>query len=312
MEKRRMGSGRKFYRIGLVMKALFIFLLMAAVNTFAQDVSFESYPAIPVAGSPWTLTLIVDYPYAEDVTVIPPPYSRILTLERYLKLPKLTGNTVQTAIEYRFIPITGGDFVLPPFNVITPAGVTETQAMNLTIRSLSETITTTPRIVWSGVPQRIPVGNSTMFMLRVQDMYPAAGNKFPPQEFFMPEIPPNVLLSPVPLSAEERAGGILLKVNLIPLKEGTFRLNEAALSFEDYKFNIPELQILITESSKEVVNETPFASEASSISREEELLQAAKESGSGRSRTARYVYLFVFLLFLIVTPFILFYMRAQS
>jgi len=263
-----MGCGRKIYRTGLlIMKAnlifrvtLIVFLLIPFLFLHAQedtdteeivDLSPQVFtsvnPETPITGRPVTISLIIDYPVPEEVTVIAPPFANSLTLDRIVKTPRVTGTQVLTVVEYRFIPTRSGRVVLESFTVVCPLGVKETGSFVLNIRTEGdEPIILTPRLVWEGAPRQIAVGDRITLVLRASGW----NSRRPPPEFFMPPVPQGVILALLPLSEQERAGGIAVKLTLIPLNSGDFRLTARTLRHEsadeNVVFSIPALNIQIT------------------------------------------------------------------
>jgi hypothetical protein len=267
MEKQGMVCGRKTDRAGLLtMKAklafcvtLIVFLLTPSLslraeeNTDAEETKtsdpqvFASVdPAIPVVGRPMTITLLIDYPVPEDVTVIAPSFSGSLTLDRIAKTPRVTETRVFTVVEYRFVPVSGGRVVLESFTVVCPGGVTETGSFVLNIRREGEEpVLLTPRLAWEGAPRQMAAGDRVTLVLRAGGW----NSRRPPPEFFMPPVPQGVILALSPLSEQERAGGIAVKLTLIPLNAGDFRLSARVIQHENVRFTIPALNIQITGSS---------------------------------------------------------------
>jgi len=261
-----MGCGRKIYRTGLlIMKTnmkfrvtLIVFLLIPFLFLHAQEdtdteeiedpgpqVFTSVNPEIPVIGRPLTISLIIDYPVPEEVTVIPPSFASSLTLDRIVKTPRVTGTQVLTVVEYRFIPTRSGRVVLESFTVVCPLGVKETESLILNIRAEGgEPLILTPRLVWEGAPRQIAVGDRITLVLRASGW----SSRRPPPEFFMPPVPQGVILALLPLSEQERAGGIAVKLTLIPLTSGDFRLSARTLRDENVVFTIPALNIQITGS----------------------------------------------------------------
>ena len=83
-------------------------------------------------------------------------------------------------------------------------------------------------------------GERAIFTLRV-----SRGTEAPPQEFFMPEVPPGAILAALPVTAAERAGGVVIKLNLVPL-DGDFNLPARVLQYENTRFEIPALHIRVS------------------------------------------------------------------
>ena len=112
-------------------------------------------------------------------------------------------------------------------------------------------VDTTPEMpvfdaIWEGAPAQMTAGERAVFTLRITGR---TGGQLPPEEFFMPEVPPGVILAPLPVSAEERAGGIVLKLNLIPLN-ADFYLPARVLQYENIRFGIPALRIGVSIRNK--------------------------------------------------------------
>ncbi|MCL2264564.1 MAG: hypothetical protein FWC22_00865 [Treponema sp.] len=103
-----------------------------------------------------------------------------------------------------------------------------------------------PRLYWEGI-NRSAVARQMKAGERITLVLRAAGwNELHPQQaFFMPEVPQNVILASPSVSAEERFNGIVIKLTLIPLKEGEFVLPARVLVHGTTRFEIPELYIQI-------------------------------------------------------------------
>jgi len=193
-------------------------------------------------GKPFTLTLLVDYPVPEDVNVIAPPFSGFLTLDRFIKSPRITETRTQTVFEYRLIPKNTGLFVLESFTVVCPGGITEAGPFVLNIRAEGDAYRIlVPRISWEEAPRQLATGERALLTLRANDW----NEPGPPPEFFMPQVPQGVILALAPLTAQERESGIAAKFTLIPVTVGDFRLGARSLQYENFRFEIPALQIRI-------------------------------------------------------------------
>jgi hypothetical protein len=273
MEKQGMVCGRKTHRTGLLtMKAKLVFCvtvivflltpplpLRAEETTDAGPKVYASVdPATPVTGKPMTITLLIDYPVPEDVTVIAPSFVGFLTIDRIVKTPRVTETQVFTVVEYRFIPAVSGRIVLESFTVVCPAGITESGSLAVNIRMEGEEpALLTPRLAWEGAPRQMAAGDRVTLVLRAGGW----NSRRPPPEFFMPSVPQGVILALSPLSEQERAGGIAVKLTLIPLNAGDFRLSARTVQHENVRFTIPALNIQITGSS---VAQPSSAAESSS------------------------------------------------
>jgi len=265
-----MGRGRKIYRTGLlIMKSKFLFCAMLVIFMLtplffihAQEETEEEEeedpgpqittsvsPETPVSGRPFSINLVIDYPVPEEVTIIPPPFGDSFILDRIIKTPRVTETQVFTVVEYRLIPLRSGRIALQSFTVVCPAGVRESDSFVLNVRGEGEqTLVVAPRLVWEA-PRQMEVGDRVTLVLRANGW----NSSEPPPDFFMPPVPQNVILASLPLSEEERDGGIAVKLNLIPLDAGNFRLGARTIRHENANarmiFSIPALSIQITGSS---------------------------------------------------------------
>jgi hypothetical protein len=265
MEKQGMVCGRRIYRTGLlIMKAklvfritLVIFFLIPLLPLHAQegtdteeieeekgpDVFASVDPQIPVTGRPVTISLIIDHPVPEEVTVIAPSFAGSLILDRIVKNPRVTETRVFTLVEYRLIPSISGRVALESFTVVCPAGITESGPFILNIRGEGEEpLLLSPRLAWEETPRQITTGDRVTLVLRANGW----NSLHPPPEFFMPQVPQGVILALLPLSEQERAGGIAVKLELIPLNSGNFRLNARVVRHENVEFAIPAVNIQIS------------------------------------------------------------------
>jgi len=234
-----------------------LFFLLIITFIFAQDekgslVSVTVTPDVLISGIPLNLTFIVDHPNPEDVIVTSPSFPGSLTLDRILKYPMMPGASnevsrgsaqLKTVIEYRLIPNTSGIIALNPFLIETPQGITETPSFSFIIRNpVIEQRYITVRLYWENIQSgSVTAGDRITLILRAQTWT----SRQPPASFFMPEVPQGVILSSQSVSADERDGGILLKLTLIPLTAGEFNLPARVLEYEDVRFQIPALNIRI-------------------------------------------------------------------
>ena len=235
---------------------LAVFFLISILNLHAQEDAdaeeieedprpqiFTSVdPQTPVTGRPLTISLIIDHPVPEEVTVIAPPFSGSLTLDRIVKNPRVTDTQVFTLVEYRLIPSRSGRIVLESFTVVCPSGIAESGSFVLNILGEGEEpLLINPRLAWEA-PRQTAAGDRVTLVLRA-----SGWNSLSPEpEFFMPPVPHGVILAHLPLTEQERAGGIVVKLTLIPLSAGNFRLNERTVRHENVEFAIPALNIQIT------------------------------------------------------------------
>ena len=229
-----------------------IFMLMIPNVLPAQDtdnggpeVIVEISPEMPTTGAPCAVTLLIDHPLPDEVSVIAPPFIPSLFFDRLVKSPRAAEERVWTAVEYRFIPNSRGLFILEPFTIICPSGTIRTNPVVLDVGIPAEQQKTVSlRIVWEGAPSQMTTGGAAAFALRINGM----GSWPPGGQFFMPEVPRGAILESLPLTAEERAGGIAIKLNFIPMESGVFSLPARVLSYEGLRLEIPGLRIRVNDS----------------------------------------------------------------
>ena len=261
---------------------LIFFILLLAQAIFPQDAGpQESEPEIEAkaeivvhvfsetsmrtltVGAPWTLMLYVDHDIPDEVTVNIPAFAPSLFLDRIVKTPGIVNTQTQTIIEYRFIPSSPGRFFIEPFTVITPHGVAVTERYILDVRSLNtEQRMLTPRISWEGSPRQMAAGERLTITLRVTGWTSGSAPSMAP-DFFMPEIPKGAILASLPLLTGERESGMVLKLELIPLETGNFILPARTLQFENTLFQIPVLNIRVTNAG----NRAPLQIDAEDVER---------------------------------------------
>jgi hypothetical protein len=229
---------------------------------YAEDnpvVEVTTSPVPPVIKNVWTLSLIVDYPYPDDVSIIEPEFP--FFLDRIVKYSRTLDTKNKTVFEYSFIPSESGSFIIGAFTVILPDGITRTVPVNLDIRPENEKRTLPViRLFWEINPEKTSVlshedlfqmtlGERALLVLRSNGRNFSLPFEYPPQEYFMPDAPEGAILALSPLSEGERNAGIMLKLALIPLK-GDFRLNARTLQYENYIFEIPPLFIRVNASAE--------------------------------------------------------------
>jgi len=294
------------------MKLLFIFLMIPAA-IYAQDkgpfVNVVISHDKPLVENAWTFTLYIDYPDPEGVSVIAPSFDGALSLERIVKYPRVTGNQVQTAVEYRFIPARSGRFTLEKFTVICPDGVTQTNPYVLDITANNEEQNSVIlRFNWEIEPlqrdaaEQFTAGERVILTLRALDK----DSWLPPPEFFLPEVPPDAILSLSQVSAEERKNGAAAKITLIPLAAGVFRFDARTLQYENIHFYIPALQITVNPASAQNISQLNSKNIYVPAHDEDALKMPMEYSFDNANFLQKFLpalSLFIFIL-VIITPFI--------
>ena len=226
---------------------------------------FFSAPDRPVAGSIWTLTLLIDHHDPAEVNVLSPHFTGDLFLEHVLKSPRfinpghnITSPERWTAMEYRFVLNSPGTISFDAFTVITPHGQTMTAPFSLNVQgppnmaegparpSAGPPAWPHYRLVWR-TPSELRTGENVVLTLRF-----SGGNytgALPETGQFLPSVPPGHILEAIPLAPEEKSAGIALKLRLIPLEAAPFVLAGRQFSHNDAVFEIPALRIPVSQAA---------------------------------------------------------------
>ncbi|MDR2731276.1 MAG: hypothetical protein LBB81_10330 [Treponema sp.] len=211
-------------------------------NVSTQDADFmrirtEISPSNPVVNNPFTFSIYADHDTPDEISVLPPVITDILTIDRFVKASRLINNRVWTLVEYRFTAKLPGRYTLDPFTVVSPAGVGETNKVILNIQSNETGKIIVPKITWEGAPAQMRAGERAIISLRVHGWdSPAQGG-----EFFIYDVPEDVIMEAVPDT--QRSGGIAVKFLLVPLEAKNVNLRAKILQFENTRFEIPALRI---------------------------------------------------------------------
>ena len=249
-------SKNVFLRKTLLLIILLMFLSEAGAEENISDVIAVINPETIMVNVPFTITFIVDHPAPDEVLVIVPPFHRSISIDRIVRYPSSffreesgrSAAQVRTFIEYRLIPGMAGRIYFDSFTIVTPAGQTRTNPFEIIIQSpTTEQRVPTEQLFWERPPQQITAGERVTLTLVIQNTSEAGRISIPPPAFFMPEVPQNVILASQSLTAQERARGIVLKLLLIPLSPLNFSLPARMLEHENTRFEIPVLNIRVTE-----------------------------------------------------------------
>jgi len=121
----------------------------------------------------------------------------------------------------------------------TEVNTQETQTQNTPVQP--EQRITVLRFTWESARQ-MAFRESQIIILRASD----SSVPLPPPSFFKPEVPQGVILASIPLSEQEKAGGIAIKLSLTPLVIEDFNLPARMLQYQDVRCEIPALHIRVT------------------------------------------------------------------
>jgi len=236
--------------------------LFPAEDETGARVLVSSAPNRPIAGSPWTLTLLIDCSEPNEVNVLAPHFDGAIFLEQVNKTPRLINPGVTadagippehlerwTAMEYHFVLSSPGAVNFGAFTVITPHGRTMTAPFAINIQRPSNAAvgqTAWPHYLfeWEGAPSALQTGENTVFSLRYNGTHYASS--LPQAGQFLPVVPPGYILESIPLTPEETSTGIALKLRLIPLEASPFVLARRQFSHSGAIFEVPALRITVS------------------------------------------------------------------
>jgi hypothetical protein len=226
---------KKLFRITIVFFLMFTPFLVRGQSGSGPEVTVKTSPDIPAALSLWTVSLLIDHPVPDEVTIMAPPFTGTFFLDQVLKIPT---EPAKTLAEYRFMLNSPGPSVLDSFTVITPWGSTLTSPIAIEVQnSLGAREPRRFRLVWEG-PAAVPVGESVVFRLGTggKDMRP-----FPAAEIPSSQIPRGLILEQKQPGGEEKNAGLVLLLKIIPLQEAAFSIPGGTAASENALFEIPSL-----------------------------------------------------------------------
>ncbi|MDR1858681.1 MAG: hypothetical protein LBQ69_04355 [Treponema sp.] len=251
-------------------------MLLPATYLSAQHgdqprITVQGTPNRPVAGSAWTLTLLVAHSEPNEVEVLVPHFTDAIFLEQILKGPRLknsaTGQTYAgypqqseeaaferwTAIEYRFTLISAGAVSFDAFTVVTPRWQESTAPFSLWVQQSPDIADTRHyRLAWEQLPPVLQTGESAVFSLRVSRWDSASA--LPEAQMFLPPVPQGCILEALPVADEERQKGIALRLRVIPLEATPFALGRRQISHNGSVFEIPALRIPVSAAKRVAPN----------------------------------------------------------
>jgi hypothetical protein len=277
------------------------------VNDNAQITVQTFFESAPKAGKPWSLTLIIDYPDPDQVTVAVPPFG-VFTMERSIKSPRLIDDRIQTVVDYRFITNRTGLFILEPFVVVCPSGIKKTEPLHLNITS--ETPELAPivlKLTWEGVPLKAEAGERSTISLfsNVQNL-----QQLPPG-FFIPEVPAGLILSSLKLTEQETSNGFYAKFDIIPL-DGNIYLPSRVIQSENTIYEIPALRITVINRAAENVTGISYEGMVKHQFNEEDFIFSNMTEENKKTRILRLLYFYSAFFLVIFTIVICLYLLIKK
>jgi hypothetical protein len=261
MEEPGMVRGRRFCGTGLLGLGLAGALFFSpSPDLRGQDgteglggiaVTLESSPERPVLGGSWRVSILVDHPIPDEVTVIPPELPPSLTFAQSRKETRFVraspeGGTRWTLVEFLFVPQTTGDIVLEPFAALVGDAVVLTPAARATViarEGEGKGEERHPRLAWDPPPRTLGIGEAAELTLRFLDGDPQK----PLRRLALPiPVPVGTLLEEIPLAGEELEQGLALRLRVIPLEGNRVSLGPFPLRFETLSLEAPALSIALT------------------------------------------------------------------
>ena len=234
------------------------------------------------AGMTWTLALYTEHSEPNQVTILAPPFTDMIFLDRMLKGPRMVGvdihdhrdektegeppNERWTVTEFHFTLNSPGTLSFDSFTVITPLGQIKTEPFEVIIELPKETVERPHhRFSWQGVPAQLKIGESAVVVLSLAGRYRTLPH-LPDSGHFIPMVPPGHIFEFIPLSPDEMNTGIALKIRLIPLTATPLTLDRRMFTYDNSTFEVPSMRIPVSRQTAEMpVREganVPFNSDA--------------------------------------------------
>jgi hypothetical protein len=211
-------------------------------------VMLESSPERPVLGGSWRVSILVDHPIPEEVTVIPPELPSSLTFARFRKETRFVRTSAEggrrwTLAEFMFVPHRTGEIVLEPFQALVgDSGILTPAARTAVIAGEEEREEYHPRLVWDAPPELLRIGEAAELSLRVLDRDPLRPLRRLPLSV---AVPVEALLEEIPLTEEDTDQGLALRLRLIPLEGKRISLGPFPLRFETLTLETPAISIAL-------------------------------------------------------------------
>jgi hypothetical protein len=209
-------------------------------------VMLESSPEHPVPGGSWRVSILVDHPVPEEVTVLPPELPPSLTFAQSRKETRFVRTSAEqgrrwTLAEFLFVPHRTGDIVLEPFEALVgDSRVLSPAARTRVIAREGEREERRPRLVWDAPPSAIRIGEAAELRLRILEGDPLMPLQRLPLHIAAPV---EALLEEIPLTGEEADPGLALRLRLIPLEGSRVSLGPFPLRCETLTLEAPALSI---------------------------------------------------------------------
>jgi hypothetical protein len=209
-------------------------------------VMLESSPERPLLGGSWRVSILVDHPVPEEVTVRPPELPPSLTFAQSRKETRFVRTSAEqgrrwTLAEFLFVPQRTGEIVLEPFEALVGDSMfLSPAARTRVVAGEGEEEERHPRLVWDAPPPVLRIGEAAELSLRILDGDPP--RPLPPLRITAPV---EALLEEIPLTGEEADQGLALRLRLIPLEGKRVSLGPFPLRFGTLTLEAPALSIAL-------------------------------------------------------------------
>lgn len=224
----------------------------------ALQVLVQTESNVLTVGSPWKLTLLVEYPEADRVAVTLPPLPSVLSLDRVRTGVRSIEATPWTVVEYTFIPTGTGTVTLRPFEVQVPGkrGLTGPQTLSIQGPNGPGPVFS-PRLFWTGLPEVPRVGFPMILELHLESSDPGASPGGAVTDLVV-DLVEDALVESLPVTNEERERGLLYRIRCIPLKSGELSLPQAKLEWGGRVILSEAQRLVVAEVSSRQAAGTPL------------------------------------------------------
>ncbi|MDR0997762.1 MAG: hypothetical protein LBL70_01735 [Treponema sp.] len=206
------------------------------------EVLLEISPAVPEAHTEWVVSLLVNHPNPQDVSVAIPPLPPFLALDRMRTVARQVGqNTADrheagerwTAVDLFFVSNRGGPISFAPFEVRIPGRLGYSPPVSIVI--LGDSGEAVPlRAAWDPFPATLRTGEGAEVRLRL-----FTGTEGPSLALsYRLEAPVNAIVEA--LGVEEKPPGeLILRFRIIPLDGTVVSLKSAPLKYGNASLIVP-------------------------------------------------------------------------
>ncbi|MCL2319915.1 MAG: SH3 domain-containing protein [Treponema sp.] len=269
MEKQGMDRRKRFLRTGLLI-SLLIFLARGFLFSQADEgvtspapsgaesagaeapqapaqaasnvleIRTDSSPANPAVNSPWSLFILVNHPWPQEVTVTPPRFPPSLVLERVRTETRTIQGDRWTRVEFLFTPLKTGLTALGSFAVTTPDKRGETGAINVRFREEPRTGKRyDPKFRWVSPVPSVPPGERGELSLDLTNWDP---QKPPPDGIFRGRTPRDAIMEEKkPLAAGQ--GSYRYTISLIPIQGSSVTLEPFTFQAQGFTLSVPGITV---------------------------------------------------------------------